>query len=260
MTDKYLDRLSKLLKLAENASTEDESSTYMAKAQQLATQYEIDLAIARAHTKKKEQREVPVQEIFNLGKARERGLSNQVDLISSLCEANNVRLNIAMNSTYVILFGFPSQIETVTALFGSLLVQMKAAGEAFYKGGTWKYPQNDAYAIRVGYWKKPHGLTERLSFEAGWAERVGYRVRQAANEAKAEAIAHQRSLMPVDDQGSTGAELALRQSALEVSDFYLRNSTARGSYRSAHYGSGRSRSEGYRAGDKARIGIQKALA
>ena len=268
MADKYLDKLAKLLKLAENATTEDEASTYMAKAQDLATRYEIDLAIARQHTQKQEEREVPAVETFHIGERAGRGLSIKVDLMCALAQNNNVKINIAHNKTYVILFGFPSQIETIQALYGSLLVQLQDASRLYIAAGDWKLNEG-SYDWRTGCTKKPHGLSERLSFEEGWTSRIDCRLHfariealQQVQEEEQETISRAAADLNAPRQIGVagGAALALRATALEVNEFYKRRSTARGSYKGgSNSGSSSSHSAGSAAASSARIGSQRQL-
>ena len=59
MRGRMLDKVSKLLAKAENAGTPEEADAFMAKAMELATINNIDLAIARQHQAKKELAEEP---------------------------------------------------------------------------------------------------------------------------------------------------------------------------------------------------------
>ena len=132
-----LDRLSKILNQAENASTEAEAEAFFARAQQLATRYSIDLAVARQHTAKQQKRETPETRHVRVGKPRERGNAEKVQLFSAIAGANDVRIDIARDSTIVFPYGFPSDLDVVEALFAHLSVQMVTAAGAYLKRGDY---------------------------------------------------------------------------------------------------------------------------
>ena len=248
------DKIAKLLNQAERAGTEAESATFMAKAQELATLYSIDLAKARHATVAKE-RTVPVQRTVTLGVRGTRGLNTLVALFSGIAAANDLNMDIAHNSTRVFVFGFAEDIDVAEALFASLSVQMAQAAEAYRKDGSWK----SETIYRPGHfqgWNWIDGtekpitwLSARLDFQAGFASQVGRRLEAARRDAENAARAADSG-----DPASTGTDLVLVTKREAVSDFYRTTSNARGSYRGGRRtASSAARGAGHRAGDRASL-------
>lgn len=261
-------KIAKLLNQAERAGTEAESATFMSKAQELATMHSIDLAKARHATVAKEQT-VPVQRTITLGVKGTRGLNTLVELFRGIAAANDVTINIAHNSTYVVAFGFAEDIDIAEALFASLSVQMASAVSNWKREGDWKQettyrPGRWAGGACWGEWieseyKPVTWLSARLDFQEAYANRVGARLAAAKREAEIEAKA--REVAEKDySVTSGGTELVLVEKRAAVDEFYRRNSRARGSYR----GGRRVRSSGayhagHAAGNRAQLSSQTAV-
>jgi hypothetical protein len=262
--DRSLERIAALLAQAENTDNEAEATVFMEKAQALATAHSIDLAIARAHTKGKE-RTVPTQRSIRVGERRTRGLGTYVTLFSGIAGANDVKIDIAHDSTVVYAFGFAEDIDLAEQIYTSVLGQMVTASAAFKKKGEWKqdtvttkvrgYTSDGWYGTR--YEEKPVSwLSARLSFQDGYARRIGERLRLARQEAEQQRIAADAAKAPVivsDDE--PGTDLVLANKQVEVKDFYKATSRARGSWRGAYSGnrSHTASSAGRSAADKARL-------
>ena len=280
--DKILRKMAAALALAEGAATEAEADTAMRTAQRLATRYSIDLATARSHQARSQRRTAPTHRTITLGEERKRGLRTYVNLFLAIASANDVEVNIAHNSTYVVVFGFEEDIALAEALYSSLVVQMVQASDLYLRAGTYR----DELVERQVWRTAPRGrryrawdlapvtaTTARINFQQAFAERVGLRLRDAQEQAKAEAIAADRAageaIMartsgagPVGPAARTGPELAIIEKGIEVRDYYQANSTARGSWRG-----GRARTTqpqdaivaGDRAGRRARLGGEKEI-
>jgi hypothetical protein len=223
----------------------------MAAAQRLATVTSIDLAVARAHAAKREQRATPVAKRIEIGPRGKRSLRTYVQLFLAIARANDLTCDLASNSTYVIAYGFDSDIEVCEALYASLVVQMVRASDAYLRSG--RYRRETHYVEERGpdgRWRtvrKPvHGITARISFQTAFAERIGERLANEREAATAEALA----VAEPAPSGSAGTELVLQEKALEISDFYTRTSTARGTWR-GWAGSGRVSTSAQRAGRRA---------
>jgi hypothetical protein len=276
---KILAEIAALLNQAENTDNEFEASAFMHAAQVKASRNAIDLATARAFTAKGQKREEPTHRNVVLGALGERSLKHRVSLFSAIATPNDVRINIAHNSTYVIAFGMPSDIDMVEALYTSLVVQMSDASERYIRSGEYKTEIVSRYVKRRDSWgdmenvwvEKPvDGRVARGSFQQAYASRIGGRLRQARQEAQAAAEAIEReaaALSPkVHDQApqqvESGTALVLREKATEVNEYYKQTSTARGSYKG--YASAGSSSQahnaGRKAGDCARLGGSRAIA
>jgi hypothetical protein len=150
----------------------------------------------------------------------------------------------------VIAYGFESDIEVCEALYASLVVQMVRASDAYLRSGAYR---REAQHVEErgpdGRWRtvrKPvHGITARISFQTAFARRIGERLSEAREQATTEVLK-----IAAAEMASTGTELVLQEKALEISDFYTRTSTARGSWRGWE-GSGRSSTLAERAGRRA---------
>lgn len=264
MADKMLDKVAALLRQAEGTDNEAEAAAFVERAQQLASVHSIDLALARQHQAKKEQREQPITKRLTIGDPGKKGLKYFVHLFGQVARNNDVKYDVAHNSTYVIAYGFPSDIEVVETLYASLSVQMVLAANTYLASGEYKKETRNVYD-RWGFFvgtKPVDGRIARGSFYDGFWARIGQRLREARKQAQ------EQTYTAVDVETgeavqTTGA-LVLKGKEVEVQDFYQAKSTARGSWqggrRSATSGSS---SAGYRAGSKAgqnaRLGGQGAI-
>lgn len=260
--DKTLARIAALLRQAEGTDNEHEAQTFMAAAQRLATAAAIDLALARAHDPAAAARTTPVARQVTIGTAGKRGLRTYVQLFVAIARANDVTVDVAHNSTFVMAYGFDTDVDTVEALYSSLLVQMVAASDAYLKSGDYKGERAARVVRRGSGWRSRRvveqtplsPITARLNFQSAFAERIGARLTAARDEARAEATRTER-----ETRGPSTA-IALRHKEVEVANFYSEQSTARGSWRAARAEAGYSeaaRRAGDRAGRRARLGEQQ---
>uniref|UniRef100_A0AAU3I6C9 DUF2786 domain-containing protein n=1 Tax=Streptomyces sp. NBC_01393 TaxID=2903851 RepID=A0AAU3I6C9_9ACTN len=276
MSDKMLDKLAKILNKAENASTPEEAAAYMKKAQTLATLTSLDLAVARQRTAKNELREQPTHKSITIGQPRKQNNARLVNLFLAIAYANDVRTNIAMNSTYVIAFGMPSDIEVVETLYASLLYQMVESANAWLKTGEYKKEKVrgkkkvwDSYWHQWDHetvWKPMDGRTARANFYDAFTGRISARLLEARQEAL-EAAKQKSYSVPstgVDGQEyeiEVSAALVLFDKKKEVSDYLAAKSTAKGTWKGATRTSRSStaRSAGDSAGRSARLGSTRAI-
>jgi hypothetical protein len=238
--DKMLARIAALLRQAENTDNVHEAETFMAAAQRLATTTSIDLAVARAHSATRSKAQAPTQRTITIGNAGARGLRTYVQLFVVIAAANDVKCDVASNSTFVYAYGFAEDIDATHALYASLVVQMVKA--------------SDSYLATGGHRPTPT-ITARLNFQLAFGARVGQRLSDARDEAKRE-VARQ-------PERSTGTALALRNKDLELKSYYREASKARGTWRATSATAGYSsaaRRAGDRAGRRARLGPSAELA
>lgn len=234
------ERIAKLLAKAEATDNLDEAAAYVAKAQQLATLYAIDLSsLARApsaHPAKATHR------TQTIGKLRARSNRQLILLYLAVAQSNNVQLDVAANSTYVIAYGMPSDLDVVEQLWSSLAVQMAGAVTDFLRSGAWRH----------------EGLTAqqaRATFQQHFIARIGQRLVEARSEAAAD----------YDAEHADGAgALVLLDSAREaVSQYHDDVSRARGTWGGYSGSLGSSRSAPARAGraaaDRARISSPRRI-
>ena len=243
--DRLVDRVGKLLAQAEGTDNEHEAAAFVERAQQLATEYAVDLELARARQRERQQRgtsEPLVQERLEVGQRGRRGNRHRVLLFSVIAAANDVMVNVANDSTYVLGFGHRSDLEVVERLWASLAVQMAAAAQRRMDGGEHR---------RAGV----SGLSWRLSFYDGFIEAVGERLQRARERAIAQASERAALHAPA---GGPSTELVLRDKTARVKSFYDSASDARGSWRGAWSGrtraSGAARASGRSDGARADLG------
>jgi len=270
MSDKLMHRIGALLVKAENASTQAEADAYMSKAQELATLTAIDLEVARQKQLDKHKREVPEKRYVQLlPEGMQKLRQHFITLAYAVAGPNDVKMTYYSTDPKAgaNLYGFPSDIDVTLLLFQSLAVQMKAAADAYIKGGEWKgdtyesdeYDWNASlFALDTGgsrYKRKPvNAMVARNQFYTGFVGAIGSRL----DEARREAVAAHRA----DSAGeSTGTDLVLKAKAEEVATFYKENSgrvrAGRGNT-SARYG-GRGGAAGTAAGNSARLASQRGI-
>jgi len=160
-------------------------------------------------------------------------------LFAGIASANDVRCDVASNSTFVYAYGFAEDIDASHALYASLVVQMVRTCDAY---------------LATGAHRPTPTITARLNFQLAFGARIGRRLSEARDEARREATAA-RSASP-------GAALALRDKEVELRDHYRVESRARGAWRAASASAGYSsaaRRAGDRAGRHARLGATPEL-
>jgi hypothetical protein len=236
--DKMLARIGALLRQAEGTDNAHEAEAFMAAAQRLATATSIDLAVARSHADKRTKSQMPVQRTITIGEPGRRGLRTYVQLFVVIAAANDVKCDVASNSTFVYAYGFAEDIDATHALYASLVMQMVRASEAYISSGAHRPTPT---------------ITARLNFQLAFGARVGQRLIEAKEEAEKEATEDRRP----------GTAIALRNKDMELKDFYRQTSAARGTWRATSATAGYSsaaRRAGDRAGRKARLGGSPELA
>lgn len=276
MADRMLDKLAKILAQAENASTAEEAATYMKKAQALATTNAIDLAVARQHTAKKELREQPTHKAITIGQPRKNNNARLVNLFIAVADNNDVKVNIATNSTFVVAFGMPSDIEVVEVLYASLLYQMTEAANAWMKTGEYKQEKvwrkvhkKDAWGYRYEDYEERalDGRTARANFYDAFTGRIRSRLRESRQEALEESKENTYIVPTTGEDGveyeiEVSAELVLFDKKKEIGAYYEKASTAKGSWKGSSRTTAYSttaRVAGDNAGQSARLGSAKAI-
>lgn len=234
-----LARIAALLRQAEGTDNAHEAEAFMTAAQRLATATSIDLAVARAHSAQRTAAQAPVQRTITIGEPGTRGLRTYVQLFVVIALANDVKCDVASNSTYVYAYGFGEDIDASHALYAGLLVQMVKASDSY---------------IASGAHRPTPTITARLNFHLAFGARVGQRLSEARDEARRSATA--------DTSRAPGTALALRNKDLELKSFYRESSAARGTWRATSASAGYSsaaRRAGDRAGKRARLGPSQEI-
>lgn len=252
MNEKLLERIGALLAKAESTDSAHEAEALVAKAQELATLHAVDLATAREARDRRHRRETPVQRRVIIGRRSEQGRRHRVNLFLAVAHANDVRVDVARDSTYVLAFGFPSDLEVVEALYASLATQMAAAANAAVRRGA--HREEVYWSASARAWRSDARVF-RTAFNHAFVVTVGHRL-WTAREAALQRSAAEAGV------ASSGA-LVLARKADEVDAFHRDASEARGTWRggsSPVAWSAAGLQAGEAAGRAARLTAQQALA
>lgn len=243
--DGMLEKVGKLLRHAEGASTEAEREAFFTKAQELASMHSIELAVARAAHAEGEAAHTPTFESVRLGHRGQPSNVRLIQLMLAVARANDLRCSIRQDNTGVTLYGFAGDIDVTQMLYVSLAVQMVADADAY---------------IRSGAHRPVHGRTARAAFYEGWTHRIGQRLHEARRAARADVEVDRE---PAPGPGTKALALALAAKDLEVDDYYAtmgRQHGVAGTWRgSSSVDDARSTSRGRAAADRARLGDEKAI-
>ncbi len=237
--EKMLGRIAALLRQAEGTDNPHEAEAFMAAAQRLATATSIDLAVARDHSDKRTKAQDPVQRTITIGEPGARGLRTYVQLFVVIAAANDVKCDVASNSTFVYAYGFPEDIDATHALYTSLVMQMVRTSQDY---------------IASGAHRPTPTITARINFQLAFGARIGKRLIEAREQAQREASSGPDAI--------PGTAIALRNKDLELKDYYRQTSKARGTWRATSATAGYSsdaRRAGDRAGRRARLGGETEL-
>ncbi len=271
-SDRHLDLIAKLLKQAEGTPYEHEADAFMARAQQLATRHSIDLAMARAHTARAEQRDRPIERTVRIGTPGSKGLTQFTRLFLCVAEVNDLRCLIARDSSLVYAYGFDDDITLAETLYASLVVQMSAASERWLRAGH--YLSERVWSERQFAHVTPSKAAARIEFHKGFAHRIHERLIEAKERAESAAGAERVGAMTTTAPGAggpgrelTSMALVLRAKRAEVESAYdqgVRSHRARGSWggerRQRHGASAQARGAGRRAADSARLTNRREIA
>ena len=113
--------------------------------------------------------QAPTQRTITIGAAGTRGLRTYVQLFVLIATANDVRCDVASNSTFVYAYGFTEDIDASHALYASLVVQMVRASDAYLASGAHRPTPT---------------ITARLNFQLAFGARVGQRLAEAREQAR----------------------------------------------------------------------------
>lgn len=257
-----LDRISALLAKAERTDNEAEAEAYLMKAQQLATLASVDLAVARARIARREARQQPESRTTTIGEKGRRANPHLISLFVAIAHANDAQVDVAANSTYVIGYGMPADLDVLETIFASLAVHMVHSAQAFV---TWRSWAGETYVAATSRGlrreRRPHtAQTARAAFYKAFVARISERLERARAEAL-DRVMHDRASQ-VDVEPGGGA-MVLRQKAHEVRSFHASASSARGSWTGYSGGvraaSGSAADAGRSAASRARLTRQAEL-
>ncbi|MEV0149753.1 MULTISPECIES: DUF2786 domain-containing protein [unclassified Nonomuraea] len=221
--EKKLDLIRKLLAVAEHPGTgPEEAETYRERAYKLMAKYGIERAhLAAAGEIVDDLGSIPL--IVDKTHQAERVLLLTAITSAKQCRVLQWKLN---GKTYLMVSGYQSDLEAVQMLYASLSLQML---------------KEVAHVTSTGR----KGLsTARKSFMAGFASRVGEKLREANKAATAEA-AH------IEGRST---DLVLRDRKTAVDDFFNRMTPNTGAIKARKVGDAAAYYAGREAGDRADLG------
>ena len=256
-----LERIAALLAKAESTEHPEEADAYLMKAQSLATLASIDLATARGVREKRERVQSPESRTVTIGEKGKRANTHLISLFVVVAHANSAHVDVASNSTFVISYGVPSDLDVVETMYASLAVQMTASSQRYVNSGIWR---GETYSARVrttrgfGRAKKEFtAQTARASFYRAYITRIEERL----TEARVAGIKESDSRDSGIGEKAGALVLARKEDAVKV--FHRQASQARGSWGgysgAASRAAGTAATEGRRAASSARFGESPAL-
>ena len=192
-------KIRQLLKHAEGTEYEEERDAYISRAQRLASRYSIDMELILSHAEgakreELERRNHPAKRYHEMGSKGDRGAGVYSELFAAIGRPNDVKC--WRSNAHVEAFGMSIDLDYVESLFALLLPQMVGECEDYLDQGEWRgtgVTKNEA----------------RKSFCAGFIERVEVRLRNARDEAIAEA-----------NQADSGTALVVKDKRRKVDNFY----------------------------------------
>jgi len=211
MTDKadgITDKVNKLLTHADKAGTDAERRTYIEKAEGLAAEHSINLALIRkkqADAENGDDRDRPttggLYSLTALPSVTYRNLA--VELGSSIARAHGAQCTIRGKSTYMTFYGFSEDVLLTELMLTRVTPMMFEESDRYLKSPTHKESGTA-------------GVSARITFCQNFALEVGRRLREAVRQTEKEVV---ETLALTDGNASASTELALREKAVEVDDY-----------------------------------------
>lgn len=206
--DGITDKVGKLLTHADKAGTDDERRTYIEKAEGLAAEHSLNLALIRkkqADANDDGDRDRPITgELFSLialPSVTYRNLA--VELGSAIAHAHGASCTIRGKSQYMTFYGFSEDVLLTELMLTRVTPMMFEEADRYLK--TAEYFVSGVAAVSA-----------RITFCKNFAWEVGRRLSEAVKQTQHEMV---ETLALTDGNASASTELALRDKAVEVRDY-----------------------------------------
>ena len=205
--DGITDKVGKLLTHADKAGTPEEQKTYLEKAESLAAEHSINLALMRKRQADANDpdgvRDRPTTgSLYSLGALPSTTYRNlAAELGSAICNAHGARSTIRGKSMYMTFYGFPEDIQLTELMLTRVTPMMFEAADEYLKS-----PQHKVSGVA--------SVSARITFCQNFAYEVGKRLKEAVAQTETRV----KETLAITD-GSTSTEIALREKEIEVLDY-----------------------------------------
>lgn len=210
--DSITDKVGKLLSHADGASTEEERNTFVSKAESLAAEHSLNLALIRkrqADADKTDRDRPTTSEMFPLTALPNATYQKlAVELGNEIANAHGARCTIWGKSKYMIFYGFPEDIQLTELMFARLTPVMFEEADAYLKT-----PEHKESGVA--------GVSARITFCQSFALKVGSRLREAVEEVNQQASRSYDSGpgQLTDHESTPSVEMVLAEKAVEVANY-----------------------------------------
>lgn len=197
--DSVTDKVGKLLTHADKAGTDEERRTYLEKAEGLAAEHSINLALIRKKQADGEgHRDRPITgsmfSLLALPNTTYRNLA--VDLGASIARAHDTHCTIRGKSAYITFYGFSEDVHLTELMLTRLTPMMFQECDRYLRS-----PQHKQSGVAT--------VSARITFCQNFSFEIQERLKKAVKQTQT----HMEETLAV------GTELALQEKALEVRDY-----------------------------------------
>lgn len=208
--DGITDRVSKLLEHADGKGrTAEERKTFLEKAERLAAEHAINLALIRkrqadAEGHRPEDRPITgeLYSLMSLPNVTYRNLA--VELGSAIARAHGAQCTIRGKSGYMTFYGFPEDVSLTELMLTRVTPMMFEEADAYLKSEEHRTSGTPAVSARITFCKN-------------FAWEVGRRLTEAVKQSEKRVA----ETLEITD-GTVSTELVLREKAVEVRDYVAR--------------------------------------
>lgn len=247
--DEQVRRVAALLAKAESTASAQEAEAYLAKAALVAQRHSVDMAVAAMSPDARP--DCPTHRMLTIGEPRRALNKLLVSLMVATARAWSVRVDIGHGSTYVLLYGMPTDLDRVEAVFATASTMMLTRAQEHVRSGGWR---GTTYRLPEGGPPRPvTASVARNAFCLGFIHRLGRNLDEAARQARAGAGSDPGSdpdALARTAPDTHRVELALRARDVAVTEYHRAASRARGTWRGSSSAAG-SATHSRRAGERA---------